>query len=209
MKVAVPGALPTADRCLDQRPSATSSRFFLRFHRTPPPPRRHPSRLTNHHQSGSHLPSSSTLWRPPRTPAFTPPTTDRAITSIGLFLFLKNGGTGVEVAELVWQYVRLVSWKLENGLSLPFSFSKMGLSHVINAAGHGEQCRDGLSSTPQIKTWHEKEMQKEAILHYHFAIIAATSSPETSGRHRCSSCCRQRNCRRPKLLLHHATIGFP
>lgn len=59
-------------------------------HRSPPalqsPPRRHPSRLTNHHQSVSHLPSSSALRRQSKTPASTLPTIDEAITSIDLSL---------------------------------------------------------------------------------------------------------------------------
>nr|GMC72055.1 hypothetical protein Iba_chr03bCG8240 [Ipomoea batatas] len=47
---------------------------------------------------------------------------------------LKNGGTGEENNETV-----VMAW-------------------VINATGHGEQCRDCLSSVPQVKTWQEQEI---------------------------------------------------
>nr|GMD83348.1 hypothetical protein Iba_chr14aCG4230 [Ipomoea batatas]GME10771.1 hypothetical protein Iba_scaffold10701CG0010 [Ipomoea batatas]GME15553.1 hypothetical protein Iba_scaffold16324CG0020 [Ipomoea batatas] len=44
---------------------------------------------------------------------------------------------------------------------------------------------------PHIKTWHEEKIQN-------FAVITAKSTPETAGRHRCSSCYGQ-----PPPELHH------
>nr|GMC92156.1 hypothetical protein Iba_chr05aCG8360 [Ipomoea batatas] len=55
-------------------------------HLSPTPPRRRPSRLANHHQSGSHPPSLFSLRRPSMTPASMPPTAAVAVTVIGLSL---------------------------------------------------------------------------------------------------------------------------
>nr|GMD31111.1 hypothetical protein Iba_chr09aCG13460 [Ipomoea batatas] len=58
------------------------------------------------------------------------------------------------------------------------------------------------------------EMQKGAhLIHYHFAVIAATSAPETSGCHRSSSRYHRSstiaNELRPKPLSRLATAGTP